>query len=179
MCWALLAFPDTPRSFRRGLVRICLDEVRHMRMYVAHIERLGHAYGEFPVRDWFWERVAGCGSPVEYVAVMGIGFEGGNLDHAERFAERFERAGDAEAARIERQVGREEVAHVRFAMRWFERWTGGQDFSTWVAHLPSPLSPILMRGEPLNREARRAARMDERFLAALAAYKSREEATDA
>jgi uncharacterized ferritin-like protein (DUF455 family) len=170
MCWALLAFPDTPRSFRRGLLGICRDEIRHMAMYAEHIERLGSSFGSHPVRDWFWERITGCRSAVEYVAVMGIGFEGGNLDHADRFADRFEQAGDVEAAGLQRQVGREEVAHVRFALRWFERWTGGQDFPTWCALLPPPLSPILMRGLPLNRRARRVARMHDEFLDALAAY---------
>ena len=33
MAWAVLAFPDTPREFRAGLVRIALDEVRHMGLY--------------------------------------------------------------------------------------------------------------------------------------------------
>src|SRR3954453_5685014 len=50
MCWAVLAFPDTPASFKRGLIAICHDEIRHMRMYAAEIERLGCAVGEFPVR---------------------------------------------------------------------------------------------------------------------------------
>ena len=57
MAWALLAFPDTPREFRAGLVRIALDEVRHMSLYARQIERLGYRVGSFPVRDWFWERI--------------------------------------------------------------------------------------------------------------------------
>ena len=82
MAWALLAFADAPQEFREGLARIAGDEVRHMGMYAGHIERLGHGVGEFPVRDWFWERVPSARSPVEFVATMGLGLEGANLDHS-------------------------------------------------------------------------------------------------
>ena len=55
MAWAVLAFPDTPVEFRSGLVRIALDEIRHMHMYAKEIRRLGHEVGAFTVRDWFWD----------------------------------------------------------------------------------------------------------------------------
>src|SRR5258708_1599765 len=51
MAWALLAFPHAPREFRAGLLRIALDEVRHMHLYAAQIERLGHHVGAFAVPD--------------------------------------------------------------------------------------------------------------------------------
>src|SRR5690606_2426883 len=51
MAWAILAFPETPVAFREGLLRIALDETRHMRMYADHLARLGHRFGELPVRD--------------------------------------------------------------------------------------------------------------------------------
>ena len=57
MAWAVLAFPETPLEFREGLVRIALDEIRHMRIYAEQIARLGYRVGSFAVRDWFWERV--------------------------------------------------------------------------------------------------------------------------
>src|ERR1700730_3313123 len=55
MAWALLAFPDTPRAFKRGLLGILADEVRHIALYRGHLEELGFAVGAFPVRDWFWD----------------------------------------------------------------------------------------------------------------------------
>ena len=57
MAWAVLAYPQAPRAFRSGLVRIALDEIRHMHLYAAEVSRLGHRIGDFAVRDWFWERV--------------------------------------------------------------------------------------------------------------------------
>lgn len=173
MAWALLAFPDTPRAFRRGLVRIALDEVRHMGMYQGYLEALGHRFGDFPVRDWFWERVPRSPTAAHFVAVLGIGFEGANLDHAARFAERFRAVGDEAGAAMQEVIGAEEVPHVRFALRWFRRFTLAEDFSTWTRHLPPPLSPVLMRGAPLNRERRRMSGFTEPFLEELAGWVER------
>ena len=102
------------------------------------------------------------------MALLGLGFEGGNLDHAPLWAERFRAVGDEEGARVQELVGREEVAHVAFARRWFERLTGEElDYDRWCAALPAPLTPALLRGRPLNLAARRRAGLSEEFLARL------------
>jgi uncharacterized ferritin-like protein (DUF455 family) len=167
MLWALLAFADAEEPFRRGLVRICLDEVRHMNAYREQIERLGFRVGGFPVRDWFWERVPSCASKLEFVALMGMGLEGANLEHAPHFGERLRAAGDTEAAAVQDMIAREELAHVRFAVTWFERWTLGQSFEVWCASLPAPLSPLMMRGKSFDRAARLRAGMHPDFVTAL------------
>ena len=167
MMWALLAFADAEPRFRAGLIGICLDEIRHMNAYRAHIERLGFRIGAFPVRDWFWKRVPACDTKLSFVALMGMGFEGANLEHAPYFGERLLAAGDREAFELQALIAREERNHVRFAVTWFERWTGGQSFESWCAALPPPLSPLVMRGKAFDREARSAAGMSEPFLDAL------------
>jgi uncharacterized ferritin-like protein (DUF455 family) len=164
MAWAVLAFPETPLAFREGLVRIARDEIRHMRIYAEQIERLGFRVGSFGVRDWFWERVPKVQTPAAFVAVMGLGLESANLEHAASFAARFREAGDEEGARAQEIVGREEIAHVRFGVTWFETFTKSLDFDTWRRALPPPLSPMLMRGDPLQRDARRKAGQPDRFL---------------
>ena len=170
MAWALLAFPDAPAEFREGLLRIALDEIRHMAMYTTHIERLGHRVGEFAVRDWIWSRVPACRDPLSFVAVMGLGLESANLEHTASFAARFREAGDEEGARVQEVVGLEEIAHVRFGVRWFAHWSGELDFAAWSRALPPPLSPLLMRGRPLQRHARIRAGQSERFLDELEAW---------
>jgi uncharacterized ferritin-like protein (DUF455 family) len=171
MLWALLAFPETPRAFRTGLVHIARDEIRHMHMYAGALAQLGHDVGDFPVRDWFWERVPACGSPTAFVAVMGLGFESANLDHSAAFAARFRAAGDETSARLQEIVGKEEIAHVRFAVTWFETFTGGLEFQAWVRALPSPLSPVLMKGASLARAARERAGQPGPFVDALEAWR--------
>jgi uncharacterized ferritin-like protein (DUF455 family) len=170
MAWAILAFPDAPPAFRRGLVTVFEDEVRHIGLYAEHMAALGHSFGAWPVRDWFWQRVPAAPTAAHFVAVMGMGFEAANLDHCARFAARLRGAGDAEAARRVEQVGEEELPHVRFGLHWFRKLTGGAGFEGWAAHLPPPLSPWLMKGPSLDRAARRRAGLDEPFLDALEAF---------
>jgi uncharacterized ferritin-like protein (DUF455 family) len=167
MCWAVLAFPDTPLAFKRGLIAICHDEIRHMQLYAAAVRRLGFEIGAFPVRDWFWLRAPASASPAAFLAVMGLGFEAGNLDHTQRFAQQFRALGDEDAANLQELVAREEVPHVAFAAHWFRRFEGELSFSRWCQALPAPLSPMVMRGDPIDRDARTAAGMDAQFLDAL------------
>lgn len=170
MAWAVLAFPETPLEFRAGLVRIARDEIRHMRIYAEQIERLGFRPFDFEVRDWFWERVPTARTPASFVAVMGLGLESANLEHASSFAARFRAAGDEEGARAQEIVAREEIEHVRFGVKWFEALAAPLEFEAWRRALPEPLSPLLMRGLPLERDARRKAGQPERFLDELEAW---------
>jgi uncharacterized ferritin-like protein (DUF455 family) len=172
MCWAILAFADREPAFLQGLLGICRDEIRHANGYREQIERLGLAVGAFPVRDWFWQRIPSCRDALGFVALMGMGLEAANLDHCSDYEARLLAAGDAEAATFQAQVGREERGHVAFAVHWFERWTGGQDFDRWRALLPPPLSPLLMRGRVVNREARRSAGMSAELIASLERYEA-------
>jgi uncharacterized ferritin-like protein (DUF455 family) len=168
--WALLAFPATPREFRAGLLRLCQEELGHLALYERHLATLGFAVGAFPVRDWFWERVGRVADELAFVALMGLGLEGANLEHSARFARQFRAAGDEAAARILERVEQDEIGHVAFAKHWFERWTGAPlEYERWVSALPAPLTPAVLRGRPLNRAARTRAGFDEAFLARLEA----------
>lgn len=170
MAWALLAFPETPLEFRRGLVRIALDEVRHMGLYAHEIARLGHRVGEFAVRDWFWKRIPGARDPASFVAAMGLGLEGANLEHSVAYAALFRANGDEESARVQDVVGLEEIAHVRFGVHWFQKFAGSMSFDEWRRALPQPLSPVLMKGKDMQRDARLRAGMPPQFLDELEAW---------
>ena len=170
MAWAVLAFPRAPARMRRGLAAIAGEELGHARLLAAQVRRLGSRPGDFPVRDWFWERVPSCATPAQFVSLMGVGLEGANLDHAEVWAQRLRAAGDEESARLQERIGRDEVAHVRFAARWLERLEGAKDFETWRAQIPKPLTPTVLRGKRLARAARSAAGLDPAFNDALESW---------
>ena len=168
--WALLAFPEAPREFRSGLARLCVEELAHMKLYRDHMRGIGTEYGSHPVRDWFWERMPACTEPAAFVSLQGLGLEGANLDHTVRFAAYFRAAGDEGGALILEQIERDETAHVAFAKKWFEHFTGAPlTFDAWRAKLPAPLTPSVLQSRPLNRSARMAAGLDAAFLDALAA----------
>ena len=169
--WAILAFPETPEAFRRGLLGILLEELGHMRLFQREIERLGFSIGAFPVRDWFWQRVPSVETPLSFLALVGLGLESANLDHSANYALHFEAAGDRSAAAVERQVGADEERHVDFARHWFGEFTGSElDFDSWCEALPAPLSPLLFRGKQIDRDARARAGIDASFLDALEAW---------
>jgi len=169
--WAMLTFVEAPRALRLGWLKLALDEARHMRLYETEIVRLGHRFGDFPVRDWFWERVPACESAASFLTLVGLGLEGGNLDHGARFAGMLEEAGDHAAAAVERQVAAEEVAHVRFAVRWLrELGVSVETLDELRALLPPPLSPVVLRGVPIARAARLEAGLSARLVDELEAF---------
>jgi len=175
MAWAVLAFPDAPEALRRGLTKILLDEVRHMGIYRDLLAARGIQLLAYPVRDWFWQRIPSVTSIVGFLATLGLGFEAANLDHAARFTSRFRAAGDHEAADAEERVGSEEIPHVRFALTWFKELSpelkaGMPLFEAFRHSLPPPLSPMVMRGHVLAREARGRAGLSDEFLDGLEAW---------
>jgi uncharacterized ferritin-like protein (DUF455 family) len=168
--FALLAYPEAPEALRAGMLRIMLDEIRHANLYAERVRALGYEVGAFAVRDWFWERIPACPDILSFLATMGLGFEAGNLDHASRYERIFRDVGDAASAETQAIVGRDEIMHVRFGAEWWRTLHGALTFDRWREALPSPLSPMLMRGATLDLTARRKAGLDEEFLGALAAW---------
>ncbi len=168
--WALLAFPDAPSAFRRGLLRVLHDEQRHTRMYIARVEALGSRFGDFPVSGYFWNKVDDLHTPLRFVCAMSLTFENANLDHTVVTADIARAAGDEKTSRVIEQIHNDEIRHVGFGWRWLERLKPPEQ-SAWDAYrtaLAWPLRPIKARGEPFDIESRRAAGLDEDFITALA-----------
>lgn len=165
--WALLAFPETEDEFRRGLLRIALEEQRHARDYLSLLEELGHAFGDFPVSGHFWRAVPEMKTPLDFVCRMGLTFEGANLDFShepEPFLGEDTRAREVLAA-----VHADEVGHVAFAWRWFDRWRdpARSPWATYCAAVGGEERAGRARGRAFDRAAREAAGIDPAFLARL------------
>jgi uncharacterized ferritin-like protein (DUF455 family) len=164
--WALLAFPDAPRDFRRGLLKILDDEQRHTRMYIARLEDAGARFGDFPVNGYFWGKVEAITSPLRFLCAMSLTFENANLDHTAEYAEAALRAGDAKTVAVIERVHLDEIEHVRFGWTWLQVFKG-EDESAWDAYrenLTWPLRPAKARGRTFRREGREAAGLDADFI---------------
>ena len=164
--WALIAFPDAPPSFRRGLLAILVEEQLHCRLYIERLEALGGRFGEIPVTGHFWRQLHAMETPLEFISAMGLTFENANLDLAQDYSRHAARAGDMDTAAVLDRVHRDEVRHVAFAWRWLARFKES-DESPWEAYLRSikwPLGPSRARGRDFDRSAREAAGISREFL---------------
>lgn len=170
MAWALLAFPDAPRSFRRGLLKILVDEQRHFQLYSERIERLGASFGDLPLNDHFWRVAHTLNSPLKWVCGMHLSFEQANLDHAPYFAELFQKVGDEDSAALMDIIFHDEIMHVRFGGHWLEQYKdeGRSSFDVFNESLGLAHPAHRARGLHFNAEARRAAGLSEEYIEAIA-----------
>ncbi|HEY4181910.1 MAG TPA: DUF455 family protein [Kofleriaceae bacterium] len=163
--WALLAYPDAPTQFRRGLVAILADEQRHLDLYRARLTAHGVAFGDLPVTGHFWNKLDHLAGPLEFVCAMGLTFEAANLDFAGDYATAARACGDHETAAALDQVHADEIAHVHFGYVWLRRFGGDADpWKTYTEHVQFPLGPRRARGARFDREARERAGFDENFI---------------
>ncbi|HUG91650.1 MAG TPA: DUF455 family protein [Planctomycetaceae bacterium] len=166
MAWVLLAFPEAPAEFRRGLAGIIQDEQRHTRMHVERAAALGLRFGELPVNAHIWKKSQSFQSVLDYVSGLPLVFEGRNLDHTLEFEAYFRAAGDDTSAGVMRAIHRDEIEHVRFGLEWLRRLKPADqsDWEAWEQHLHWPLRPEKARGDVFDRESRLAAGMTEEFV---------------
>lgn len=170
MAFTLCAFPEAPTEFRLGMAQVMADEQRHTRMHIERAALLGLQFGDVPVNGYFWAKAQQFTSVLDYLAGLPLTFEGGNLDHTLEFAEHFEAAGDPRSAALMRVIHRDEIEHVRFGLEWLRKLKPPEqsDWDAYVSHLHWPLKPEKSKGKTFHLEPRRAAGMNEDFLAQLA-----------
>src|SRR6266850_3547359 len=120
--WALLAFPEAPLAFRRGLVAVLADEQRHFALYAARLAAHATRFGDHPVTGHFWNKLDHLAGPLEFVCAMGLTFEAANLDFAGDYAAAARACGDIETAAALDQVHADEIRHVHFGWTWLRRF---------------------------------------------------------
>ena len=164
--FALLAWPDAPRPFRRGLLAILREEQSHMQLYLDRLASMDVAFGSLPVNGHFWAKVASLRTPLDFVCTMGLTFENANLDFCPEHIRAAHKAGDTETASVLERVHREEIRHVRFAWRWMRRFksAGSDDWTATWDHVAPPHGPARARGATFDRAAREAAGLSPAFI---------------
>ena len=97
MAHALVAFPDAPKAFRKGIAHTLKEEQGHVRLYMTRMEQMGLRFGDLPLYRHFWNHVPHLTSPLKYVSVMSLTFEQANLDFAPLYGKSFAHFGDSPA----------------------------------------------------------------------------------
>ncbi|MBS3903806.1 MAG: DUF455 family protein [Simkania sp.] len=143
MAFALLAFPDAPKHFRRGVANTLREEQGHVRLYLQRLEPMGLHLEDLPHYRHFWAYTPFMNSPLRYVSVMSLTFENANLDFAPIYGSSFAQHGDAESATLMQQILKDEIRHVSFGWQWLRRIREPEQtlWSAWTDNLPPRMSP--------------------------------------
>jgi len=163
---ALLRFSDAPAAFRRGLLQTLQEEQRHLSLYLARMRELGTALGSQPLSGFFWKAMSGLPTPQAFVAHLSLTFEQANLDFALHYQRQFAALGDHGSADVLQTVLDDEVGHVAFGLRWFERWRD-PNVPLFEAHrdaLQPPLQVVRAKAATFEVEPRRRAGLPEAYI---------------
>lgn len=159
MAYALLAFPEAPKHFRKGLANTLKEEQEHVRLYTKRLLEMGIQFGDMPLYKHFWAYTKFLHSPLEYVSVMSLTFEMANLDFAPLYEQSFLAHGDLDSARLMRQIFEDEISHVSFGMHWLNKMKSPLESSwnCWRDHTTDYLPVSRARGILLQEEPRKKA----------------------
>ncbi len=168
MANALVAFPDAPTSFRKGIAHTLKEEQGHVRLYMARMKELGIQFGDLPLFRHFWNHVPHLTTPIRYVSVMSLTFEMANLDFAPLYGKSFAHFGDEKSSALMAQILKDEINHVSFGWRWLNRFKDEiPSWDAWTQSLSSKLSPKRAKGFVLFEDNRREAGISEDWIARL------------
>ncbi len=169
MAYALLAFPEAPKHFRKGLVNTLKEEQEHVRLYVKRLEELGVQFGDMPLYKHFWSHTPFLRSPLKYISVMSLTFEMANLDFAPMYGQSFARHGDILSASLMQQILEDEIKHVSFGMQWLKKMKDPiqSEWDSWRNNVPDLLTIKRAKGFCVFEENRKKAGIPEDWILAI------------
>jgi uncharacterized ferritin-like protein (DUF455 family) len=174
MAYALLLFPDAPKSFRKGVVHTLHEEQVHVRLYCKRLEELGGKFGSLPLYRHFWTHTPFLKTPLHYLSVMPLTLEMANLDFAPIYGKAFLKAEDEVSSQLMARILTDEISHVRFGVQWLKR-LGPKEMEPseiWENNLKETLlTPKRAKGFYLHPEPRRKAGVDDAWIEKLKLFR--------
>ena len=160
MAYALLAFPNAPKSFRRGLAHTIVEEQHHVSLYQNRLLEMGTQLGDHPLNGHFWSLTPRLLSPIQYVSVMHLTLEMANLDFAPHYGMSFKRNGDLKSYELMQKIFEDEISHVSFGYSWLKRMKPTKqktDFETYLSSIENITTAKRAKGFIFQEEARKKA----------------------
>lgn len=166
MAFALLAFPETPKHFRKGVANTLREEQAHVRLYIDRMEGLGLKFGDLPLYKHFWSYTPYIRCPLNYVSVMSLTFEMANLDFAPMYGAIFTQFGDEKSADLMKQILIDEIAHVSFGMNWLKKLKTIEKthWQTWIESIPPKMQVNRARGPIFMEENRKLSGIPQEWI---------------
>ncbi len=166
MAYALLAFPEAPKHFRKGLANTLKEEQEHVRLYTKRLLELGVHLGDMPLYKHFWAYTKFLHTPLEYISVMSLTLEMANLDFAPLYEHYFTKYDDTASALLMQRIFKDEISHVSFGMNWLKKMNPYSDslWDCWRKHTPDLLPVARAKGSPFQEEPRKKAGVPEEWI---------------
>ena len=163
---AVWRFANMPERYYLDWLRVAAEEALHFSLLQAHLQTLGHHYGDFDAHDGLWQMTeATRGDVLARMALVPRTLEARGLDATPPIQAKLRKAGDLAAVAILDIILRDEIGHVAIGNHWY-RWLCQRAGLDPVAHYPALVSryaaPRLR--PPFNRQARSAAGFSEEEL---------------
>ena len=166
MAYALLAFPELPKHFRKGLAHTLKEEQEHVRLYIRHLQTMGMSFGDEPLSGRFWKLTPYLKTPSQYLSAVHLTLEMANLDFAPHYGLSFERHGDKSSANIMKQIFDDELSHVSFGYHWLCRLKQDhlQSWEAYLAALPPILPVSRAKGFIFNKDSRKKIKLPSQWI---------------
>ncbi|MBO9677850.1 MAG: ferritin-like domain-containing protein [Acidovorax sp.] len=163
---AVWRFDGMPPDFHLDWLRVAAEEARHFRLLRAHLQGMGHDYGDFPAHQGLWTMCEKTAHDiVARMALVPRTLEARGLDATPQIQAKLRQVGTPDALAavdILDIILREEVGHVAIGNHWY-RWLCERHALDPEAHYA-----VLTRQyeaprlkPPFNESARRAAGFSE------------------
>ena len=163
---AIWRFDAMPRDYYLDWLRVAAEEAKHFGLLRAHLQSMGHDYGDFPAHQGLWTMCEKTQHDiVARMALVPRTLEARGLDATPLIQAKLRQVGtpDALAAvTILDTILSDEVGHVAIGNHWY-RWLCARDglepeahYATLVKHYEAP-----RHKPPFNDAARRLAGFSE------------------
>jgi uncharacterized ferritin-like protein (DUF455 family) len=159
---AVWRFSGMPERFYRDWLQVAGEEALHFELLRAHLQSMGHDYGDFEAHDGLWTMAEKTRDDITArMALVPRTLEARGLDATPPMQAKLRKAGDLRAVEILDVILRDEIGHVAIGNHWY-RWLcerDGLDPIASYAEFALRYGAPRLKG-PFNLEARRAAGFD-------------------
>ena len=172
MAHALLAFPDAPKNFRKGVAHTLKEEQGHVQLYIDRLNQMGVQFGDLPLYRHFWSYVHYINTPLKYLSMMSLTFEMANLDFAPIYGAAFASHGDLDSENLMKQIFTDEIQHVAFGAKWLKNFKKPSlsPWETWLQNVHPRITPERSKGPTFYPDHRRLAGIDEEWISMLKSF---------
>ena len=119
---AVCRFCGMPAAYYTDWMQVATEEALHFSLLAAHLQTLGHAYGDFPAHNGLWEMADLTRDDVlARMALVPRILEARGLDVTPAIRAKLAHQGDIAAAEILDIILADEVGHVAIGNHWY-RW---------------------------------------------------------